>query len=143
MANKHLIMVVEHNQITQDIVRVDLETIGYKVLPIVTTEKAWTLLEEGINPDVMVLGLYFPGEDGPAFYQRLKGDPRFQTIPVLPLGEQSEPEPRGPHGIVINLWRETIDKTPPHLMASIKQALKQKTGRWSGFKKIAKLLFGG
>ena len=75
MANKPLIMVVEHNQKTQDIVRMDLETIGYKILPVLTTEEAWKLLEEGTNLDVMVLGFHFPGEDGPAFYRRLKGCP--------------------------------------------------------------------
>lgn len=148
MANKPLIMVVEHNQKTQNIVRIDLEKIGYKILPVQTTEEAWILLEEGTNLDVIVLGFHFPGEDGPAFYRRLKLDPRFKIIPVVSLVEQSKPEPKDPHGVVTNTWRETIDKTPPHLIVDIKQALKQRAGKtnlrrlWAGLEKqLAKLIF--
>ncbi len=143
MANKPLIMIVEHNQKTQDIVRMDLETIGYEILPVLTTEEAWNLLEEGTNLDVMVLGFYFPGEDGPAFYRRLKLDPRFKIIPVVSLVEQSKPDPKDPHGVVTNTWREPIDKTPPYLINHIKQALRQKSGIWAGIgKRLAKLIFG-
>jgi CheY-like chemotaxis protein len=143
MAAKPLIMVVEHNQKTQDIVRMDLETIGYEILPVLTTEEAWNLLEEGTNLGVMVLGFHFPEEDGPAFYRRLKGDPRFKIIPVVPLVDQSKPDPKDPRGVVTNTWREPIDKTPPHVIIDIKQALRQKSGVWAWLEKqMAKLIFG-
>ena len=119
----------------------DLATIGYTILPVLTTEEAWRLLEEGTNPDVMVLGYYFPGMDGPDFFRRLKRDPRFKEIPIVPLVGQSQQEPQGPRGIVTNTWQEVIDKTPPRLINHIDEALRQKAGRrtlprvWARLKK--------
>lgn len=129
MAPKPLLMIVEHNQRTQDILRTDLEPLGYKILPILTTEEAWGRLEEGTIPDVMVLGYCFPGIDGPDFFRRLKGDARFKEMLIVPLIGQSQQEPLGPGGIVTNTWQEVIDKTPPQLINSIRQALRQKTGK--------------
>lgn len=138
MVPKPLIMVVEHNQRTQDILRMDLEALGYKILSVLTTEEAWRILEEGTNPDVMVLGFYFPGEDGPAFYRRLARNARFSEMIVIPLTSQSHQETQGPRGIFTNIWQEDINKTPPQLIININQALRQKKRMvrvWTGLKK--------
>jgi CheY-like chemotaxis protein len=137
---KPVIMVVEDNQTTQETLKRDLEALGLDVLIAPTAKEAWTLLENGNRPNLIILDFNLPGEeDGPAFFRRIRMDAKYKTISVIPftalLEDQagrskvssffSASRPVSPHVHVIisKKGREDVYKTPEELIIEIGRAL--------------------
>lgn len=143
--NKPIIMVVEDNQTTQETLKRDLELLGLDVLIYYSAEDAWKVLENGTNPDVLILDFNLPGgEDGPSLFRRIILDPRFKTLSIIPftaLIDQSDRPTnsmvsdfvilRGTrsdniHNIISKKGREDVFNTPPDLILAIAHALQYK-----------------
>jgi DNA-binding response OmpR family regulator len=58
---------------------------GFIAIEAATTETAWSLLDEGLRPDAVVLDLRMPGVGGLGFLLRLRAAPQYASVPVTIL----------------------------------------------------------
>ena len=78
------VLVVEDEPQIQELVAVNLEHIGHKVLRAASAEEAEAAIRTAL-PDVLVLDWMLPGESGLAFARRLRSDERTRDLPILML----------------------------------------------------------
>jgi two-component system, OmpR family, phosphate regulon response regulator PhoB len=78
------VLVVEDEPQIQELVAVNLEHYGHRVLRAASAEEADAAIRKAL-PDVLVLDWMLPGESGLAFARRLRGDPRTRDLPILML----------------------------------------------------------
>jgi CheY-like chemotaxis protein len=79
-----LILVVEDNETNQMLTVAVLERDGYRVLVAGNTEEARHHLETE-TPQLILMDVQLPGEDGLAFTQQLKRNPATSHIPVVAM----------------------------------------------------------
>jgi CheY-like chemotaxis protein len=79
-----LILVVEDNEANQMLVRAVLELEGYRVVLAGSAPEALEQLNRS-SPDLILMDVQLPGEDGLSLTRRLKGDPATAGIPVVAL----------------------------------------------------------
>jgi len=78
------VLVVEDEPHIQELVAVNLEHAGHRVVRAASAEEAETAIRAAL-PDVLVVDWMLPGESGLAFVRRLRGDPRTRSLPILML----------------------------------------------------------
>jgi len=78
------ILVVEDNEANQMLVRAVLELEGYAVEIAGSVAEAFDVLGEH-PPDLILMDVQLPGEDGLSATRRLKADPATAPIPVVAL----------------------------------------------------------
>ena len=78
------VLVVEDEPQIQELVAVNLEHSGHKVLRASSAEEAEAAIRNAL-PDVLVLDWMLPGESGLAFARRLRADERTRELPILML----------------------------------------------------------
>ena len=78
------VLVVEDEPQIQELVAVNLEHSGHRVLRASSAEEAETAIRAEL-PDVLVLDWMLPGESGIAFARRLRADERTRDLPILML----------------------------------------------------------
>src|SRR5205085_8949441 len=81
---KGLILVVEDNEANQMLVRAVLELEGYQVELADSATEAVEQLSR-VRPDLILMDVQLPGEDGLSLTRRLKADPATSAIPVVAL----------------------------------------------------------
>ncbi len=89
---KACILVVDDEEDIRELVQLNLDREGYRVLTCETGEQALAVARAQ-TPDLMVLDLMLPGIDGLEVCKRLKADSTLQQIPVVMLtakGEESD-----------------------------------------------------
>lgn len=85
MAAPHArILLVEDNLTNQMLMDAVLVGKGYEVNVAGSAVEAVTSIEEA-RPDLILMDIQLPGEDGLSLTRRLKADPRFAAIPVVAL----------------------------------------------------------
>jgi two-component system phosphate regulon response regulator PhoB len=78
------VLVVEDEPQIQELVAVNLEHIGHRVLRASSAEEAETAIRAEL-PDVLVLDWMLPGESGLSFARRLRASERTRDLPILML----------------------------------------------------------
>ncbi len=78
------ILVVEDEPQVQELVAVNLEHAGHRVLRAASAEEAEAAIRHEL-PDVLILDWMLPGESGIALARRLRGAERTQGLPILML----------------------------------------------------------
>jgi len=78
------ILVVEDNEANQLLTRSVLELEGYAVEVAGSASEVFEVLRER-TPDLILMDVQLPGEDGLSTTKRLKADPATATIPVVAL----------------------------------------------------------
>ncbi len=78
------VLLVEDEPQIQELVAVNLEHFGHRVVRASSAEEAEAAIRSEL-PDVLVLDWMLPGESGLAFARRLRGDPRTRDLPILML----------------------------------------------------------
>jgi len=78
------VLVVEDEPQIQELVAVNLEHSGHRVLRAASAEEAEAAIREEL-PDVLVLDWMLPGESGLAFARRLRADERTRDLPIVML----------------------------------------------------------
>jgi CheY-like chemotaxis protein len=81
---KPLVLVVEDNETNQLLTLAVLQRDGYDVMIAGSSEEALTKLESR-TPDVILMDLQLPGQDGLSLTRALKADPALAGIPVVAM----------------------------------------------------------
>jgi two-component system phosphate regulon response regulator PhoB len=78
------VLVVEDEPQILELIAVNLEHLGHKVLRASSAEEAESAIRAAL-PDVVVLDWMLPGESGLSFARRLRSDERTKELPILML----------------------------------------------------------
>jgi CheY-like chemotaxis protein len=84
MRGKSLILVVEDNEANQLLARAVLEMEGYRVEIAGSAPEALEVLG-GCVPDLILMDIQLPGQDGLSLTRQLKTSPATRAIPVVAL----------------------------------------------------------
>ena len=84
MSGSNLILVVEDNEANQLLARAVLELEGYEVRVAGSGPEALEALRE-CTPDLILMDVQLPGQDGLSLTRELKADPATAAIPVIAL----------------------------------------------------------
>lgn len=79
------ILFVEDYPVNQLMVQRMLEYAGFQVTTAGSGVIMDLLLRDGVIPDLFILDLMLPGEDGVSILRRLRKDPRFADTPIIVL----------------------------------------------------------
>lgn len=79
-----MILVVEDDQSFRELLSDILREAGYEVLTARDGLEGWRLVEK-MRPDLAILDLNMPHLDGWGLTRRIRGDKRFQEMPILML----------------------------------------------------------
>jgi two-component system, OmpR family, phosphate regulon response regulator PhoB len=125
------VLVVEDEPQIQELVAVNLEHIGHKVLRAASAEEAEAAIRTAL-PDVLVLDWMLPGESGLAFARRLRADERTRDLPILMLTARAMEQDK-----VSGLEAGADDYltkpfSPKELAARIKAVLRRRAPQLSG-----------
>jgi CheY-like chemotaxis protein len=80
----NLILVVEDNETNQMLVRAVLELDGYRVSVAGSAVEVWQELRQG-TPNLILMDVQLPGQDGLSLTRELKADPATAGIPIVAL----------------------------------------------------------
>jgi two-component system, OmpR family, alkaline phosphatase synthesis response regulator PhoP len=83
------VLVVEDEEDIRELVSYNLLKEGYQVAGVASGEDALTAVESK-RPDLILLDIMLPGLDGLSVCRKLKGDPKFETIPIIMLTAKGE-----------------------------------------------------
>ena len=78
------ILIVEDNEANQLLASAVLEREGYSVDLAASSDQARTLLGDR-SPDLILMDVQLPGQDGLSFTRQLKSDPSTSRIPIVAL----------------------------------------------------------
>jgi DNA-binding response OmpR family regulator len=78
------VLVIDDDPSTVTVVRYHLENAGFDGIYASDAEEGWRLLVTDV-PDVVVVDIRLPGEDGWSFLKRMRSDGRFSSIPAVVL----------------------------------------------------------
>ena len=125
------VLVVEDEPQIQELVAVNLEHIGHKVLRAASAEEAEAAIRTAL-PDVLVLDWMLPGESGLAFARRLRTDERTRDLPILMLTARAMEQDK-----ISGLEAGADDYltkpfSPKELAARIKAVLRRRAPQLSG-----------
>ena len=125
------VLVVEDEPQIQELVAVNLEHIGHKVLRAASAEEAEAAIRAAL-PDVLVLDWMLPGESGVAFARRLRADERTRELPILMLTARAMEQDK-----ISGLESGADDYltkpfSPKELAARIKAVLRRRAPQLSG-----------
>jgi CheY-like chemotaxis protein len=84
VTGKRLILVVEDNEANQLLTRAVLELEGFAVDIASSAAEAFDFLRERA-PDLVLMDVQLPGQDGLATTRQLKSNPRTAAIPIVAL----------------------------------------------------------
>jgi DNA-binding response OmpR family regulator len=85
------VLLVDDDPSTVTIVRYHLENAGFEGTFAVDAEEGWRhLVSEA--PDVAVIDIHLPGEDGWSFIKKMRSDGRFESLPVVVLSGVADPD---------------------------------------------------
>jgi CheY-like chemotaxis protein len=77
-----VILAVEDNEANRMLIQAVLEGFGYVVLLAGSASEAITSIRHR-RPDLILMDIQLPGQDGLSLTRRLKADPEFASIPVV------------------------------------------------------------
>lgn len=86
---RQAVLIVEDEEDIRELVSYNLLKAGYQVTGVASGEDALAAVETKV-PDLILLDIMLPGLDGLRVCQKLKGDPKFESIPVIMLTAKGE-----------------------------------------------------
>jgi two-component system phosphate regulon response regulator PhoB len=119
------ILVVEDEAAVQELIAVNLQHAGYKVMCAGSVPQAEALVHE-VKPDLVLLDWVLPDTPGVTFARQLRGDQRTKDIPIILLSGRS-----GEHDKVAALEGGADDYvtkpfSPRELLARIKAVMRRR-----------------
>ncbi len=84
MKGQHLVLVVEDNEANQMLVRAVLELEGYRVEIAGSAPEVHDMLRDAV-PDLVLMDIQLPGQDGLSLTRELKAEAATANIPIVAL----------------------------------------------------------
>ena len=105
-----------------------LESVPYEVLVAYNGSEGLTLAQE-VRPDVIILDVIMPGEDGFQILEKLRADPTLADVPVIMLTSLTNGLLHPPASETVAAIDDYIDKPirPTELLKRIEQLLTRNT----------------
>ncbi len=94
-APKCTVLVIDDDEGIRTALAEVLELFGYQVAVAADGQEGVELLEVGLEPNAIVLDLMMPRMDGWAFLSHIRGDPKFQDLPVVVTSAVAAQSPEG------------------------------------------------
>ncbi len=88
------ILIIEDERDIRDLLCFALEEAGFQVTEASTSERAWSLLQEDLKPDLMLVDWMLPGASGVDFCRRVKQKEELHAIPLIMLTARGEEDDR-------------------------------------------------
>jgi two-component system phosphate regulon response regulator PhoB len=125
------VLVVEDEPQIQELVAINLEHLGHRVLRASSAEEAEATIRTAL-PDVLVLDWMLPGESGVSFARRLRSEERTRDLPILMLTARAMEQDK-----ISGLEAGADDYltkpfSPKELAARIKAVLRRRAPQLSG-----------
>jgi two-component system, cell cycle response regulator DivK len=76
------VLIIDDHRLNIELARAVLEAGGFEVSAAESAEEAWVRLSE-CRPDLVLMDIQLPGEDGLALTRRIKADPAWQHLVVV------------------------------------------------------------
>ena len=89
MSPEAKILVIDDDPDLVEALKIILETGSYRVISAFDGEEGLSRVKEE-NPDLIILDLLLPKEDGDVLCRELKADPRYANVPILVLTAVAE-----------------------------------------------------
>lgn len=84
------VLIAEDDFTSRTILQAVLSKWGYEVVATADGEEAWTYLQRGDVPQLLILDWMMPGMDGPALCRKLRGQERTNALYIILLTSKSE-----------------------------------------------------
>ena len=92
--NPPTVLVIDDEMAVRTFFAKALELGGYLAIEAATAEAALRLMDQGLNPDAVLLDVSMPGMGGLGFLLQLRSDPVRRAIPVaIVTGHLAVPQP--------------------------------------------------
>lgn len=85
------ILIIEDEKVLSDMYQEKLTQVGYDVMCAQTSQQGYELLKKQ-RPDLIILDILLPKENGICFLKRLRKNPDFADIRVLAFSNYDDPE---------------------------------------------------
>jgi len=87
------VLVVEDEPAIQDLIEVNLQSAGYRVVRAYSAEAALPLADE-MSPNLILVDWMLPGQNGVSLVRRLRAMEKSRTVPIIMLTARSEEQDR-------------------------------------------------
>lgn len=119
------ILIIEDEAILADMYKDRFSQEGYEVASALTSEEGINLAKKE-KPDLILLDILLPKENGVGFLKRLKKEPEISSIPVVAFSNYDEPRTRKEaESLGVKAYLLKTDFTPQDLVKKIKDYLPQ------------------
>ena len=85
------ILIIEDEIILAEMYRDKFIQAGFKVVSVYSAEEALKILQKEV-PDLILLDILLPRENGVSFLARIKKNPKLSSIPVVAFSNYDDPE---------------------------------------------------
>ncbi len=118
------ILLVEDEKILVDMYRKKLSEAGFKVISVFESKKALVLTKKE-RPDLVLLDILLPKENGIFFLEQLRKDPKIASILVVAFSNYDDPETKKQaFKLGVKDYLIKTDYTPKEIVEKIKTYLK-------------------
>lgn len=123
MPNK--ILIIEDEKILSEMYRDKLISENFEVISAASAEQGFEVIQKEI-PDLILLDILLPGENGISFLTRIKKNPAFSSIPVLCFSNYDGPDTKKQaFKLGIKDYLIKTDFTPNEIVVKIRQVLSE------------------
>jgi DNA-binding response OmpR family regulator len=118
------ILLVEDEKILVDMYRKKLSEAGFKVISVFESEKALVLTKKE-KPDLVLLDILLPRENGIFFLEQLRKDPKIASVLVVAFSNYDDPETKKQaFKLGVKDYLIKTNYTPKEIVEKIKTYLK-------------------
>jgi two-component system alkaline phosphatase synthesis response regulator PhoP len=117
------ILIIEDEKVLAEMYKEKFEKEGFKVHLAFTSNEGLNLAKKE-KPDLILLDILLPGEDGISFLKWLKNEPEISSIPVVIISNYDDPKAKKEaFELGVKEYLLKTDYTPQQLVEKIKKYL--------------------
>ncbi|XOB40606.1 MAG: response regulator [Candidatus Nealsonbacteria bacterium] len=121
---KKKILIIEDEKILSEMYKDKFTKVGFEVISAFDSEEGLKLTKKE-KPDLIILDILLPRENGVVFLNWLKADPEISSIPVIVFSNYDDPETRKRASkLGIKDYLIKADYTPKAIVEKVKSYLK-------------------
>jgi two-component system alkaline phosphatase synthesis response regulator PhoP len=117
------ILIIEDEKVLAEMYKEKFEKVGFKVYLAFTSNEGLNLAKKE-KPDLILLDILLPKEDGIVFLRWLKNEPEISSIPVVVISNYDNPKAKKEaFDLGVKEYLLKTDYTPQQLVEKIKKYL--------------------